>query len=195
MFGLTKQIGGAQFCVYRFISDDHGFGWSGKQINANAPEQLPFGFGDKGVAGPNQHMDSFDRFAANGHGTHRLNAAKDKDFMGTAKMHRCHNSGIRASLIWRGCCHNARDPGNRGRQNRHMGRRHHGKLASWHITANRLHGDVFMAKDNAWHRLDLDILHRCTLNFRKFAHLCLGETNIFHITRRYLGNQFIDLSL
>ena len=195
MFGLAKQIGGAQFSIYRLISNDHCFGWSGKQINADASKQLTFGFGNKGVARANQHMDSFDGFTANGHGTNCLNAAKDIDFMCAAKMHRCHNSGVRASLIGRGRCHDTRDTGNRGSQHRHMRRGHHWKFASRYIAANRLHRDVFMAKNDARHRLNLNILHRGALDFREFANLRLRKANILHIACRHLGNQGIDLLL
>ena len=64
-----------------------------------------------------------------------------------------------------------------------MCRCHHRKLAGRHITSNRLNRNIPVAKDHTRHRFDLDILHRCALDFGKFAHLILCKANVIHIAR------------
>ncbi len=51
MFGLSQQVGGADFGVNGVIGNHQGFGWTGEEINANPAKQLAFGLCHKGVTG------------------------------------------------------------------------------------------------------------------------------------------------
>ena len=63
MLGLAEQIGGAHLAVDRLVGDDQRLGRAGEQVDADAAEELPLGFGDEGVAGADQHVDRFDRLS------------------------------------------------------------------------------------------------------------------------------------
>ena len=102
MFGLTQQIGGADFPIHGFIGDHQGFGGACKQINAHAPIELAFGLCDKGIAGAHQHIDGLDALRAQRHGGHGLNTTQHQNLVRTAQMHGGNNSGMRAALMRRG---------------------------------------------------------------------------------------------
>ena len=55
MLGLAEQVGGADLAIHGFVGDDQRLGRPGEQVDADAPEQLPLGFGDK-VIGTNHTL-------------------------------------------------------------------------------------------------------------------------------------------
>ena len=69
----------------------------------------------------------------------------------------------------------------------------HWKLAAGNVAADRLHGDVFVAKDHTGHRFDLDIEHAVALGLGEIAHLFLGELQVGHVAVGHLGHQVLDL--
>ena len=56
VLGLAEQVGRAHFGVDGVVGDDQRLGRPGEQIDADAPEQLPLGFRDVGVARPDDHV-------------------------------------------------------------------------------------------------------------------------------------------
>ena len=56
MLGLPQQVGGAHLRVRGVVGDDQRLGGTGQQIDTDTAEQLPLGFGDERVAGPDQHV-------------------------------------------------------------------------------------------------------------------------------------------
>ena len=76
MFGLTEQVDRAQFTIYGLVRNDKRLGWSSEQVDTNAPEQLPFGFGHKSIARSYQHIDT-NGLGANRHRPDGLNTTED----------------------------------------------------------------------------------------------------------------------
>ncbi len=77
----------------------------------DASEQLPFGFGDKGVARSHQHVHRFDRLGAERQGADRLDAAQHIDLMRAPQMHGRDDGRVGLTLIGRGRRGNARHTG------------------------------------------------------------------------------------
>ena len=82
MLRLTEQIGRADLAVDRVVGDDERLGRTREEVDADSAEELTFGLGDKGVAGPDQHIDRRDRFGAERHRGDSLDAAKNIDLVG-----------------------------------------------------------------------------------------------------------------
>ena len=110
MLGLAQQVGGAKLRIDRFVGDHHGFSWPGKKVDPDPSEELAFRFGNKGIAGPDKHMDRLDALCPKRHGADRLDAAEGVDLMRPAKMHRGNDGGVRAPLERRGRGNNSRTP-------------------------------------------------------------------------------------
>ena len=180
MFGLAEQIGGAQFAIGANVIGNHQcFGRPGKQIDADAAEQLALGFGNKGVAGANKHIDRRHAGGAKRHRTHRLDAAEAPDFIGAG--HRlCRNNRRRRPALERRCTgDNARHAGHLGGDDAHMRRCQQWIFATGHITARGIDRDMGVAEHNAGQRFNFDIVHRITLDLGKIAHLRLREFDVF----------------
>ena len=76
MFSLTQQVRCTNLGICGVVGDDQRLGRTGEQIDADPAEQLPFGFGHERVAGADQHVYRCDRFGAQAHRGHRLDAAE-----------------------------------------------------------------------------------------------------------------------
>ena len=85
------------------------------------------------------------------------------------------------------------DPGDPRRYDRHMRRSDHRIPAARHVAADRADRDVAVAEHDPGQRLDLDILHRGALDFRKVADLLLREFGVVDRLRRDLRDQTADL--
>ena len=71
----------------------------------------------------------------------------------------------------------------------------HGELAARNVAADRLHGDVLVAKDHAGEGLDLDIKHGVPLCLGEVANLGLSEFKIRHFLRGDLCDDLFDLGV
>ena len=192
MFGLSQQIGGADFRIHGFVGDHHGFGRTRKEINPDPPIKLTLGLSHKGIARPHQHIHRFDRLCPKGHGPNSLNPAQGIDLIRPGQVLSGDNCGGGFALKRRGAGHDTGHARNLGRQNRHMGRGQHRIFSARHITARVLHGDVFVAQNDAGKCLDLDILQGVFLDLGKVPHLVLGKLNIMQILRGHLGQAGVD---
>ena len=181
MFRLPQQVSGAQFRINRIIRDDHRFRWSRKQVNPNTSVKLAFRLGHECVSRTHQHVHGINGFCANCHRAHGLNAAHDINFMRAAHVHCGNDCGMGFAIDRRGRCNDAWHTGDRGRQNRHMGRCHHREFPAWYITSNRLHGNVTVAQNDTRHCFNLDIGHGCALGLGKVTDLFLRKFDILHI--------------
>jgi len=70
----------------------------GEQIDTDLAEELAFRFGNISVAGADQHVDRRDNRGADGHRGHRLHAAQDINFVGTAQRHGGDGLGMRLAF-------------------------------------------------------------------------------------------------
>ena len=193
MFRLPQQIGCDQFSVHGVVGDDHGLGRPGEQVDADATIKLPLGFGDIGIARPHQHIDRGDGFGADGHGTDGLDAAQNINLMRPAQMHRRNDGGVGTPAErWR-AGDDARHTRNGRGGDRHMRAGNHWKLTAGNIASDGLNGDVAMAEDNAWHRLDLDILQRVALCLREVANLFLRKSDVGELALRQFTHEVFDL--
>ena len=185
MLCLAEQVGCANFSINRCVCDDHRFRWACKEVNANTPVQLSLCLGHERIAWSNKHMYRIYCFGSQSHCTHRLDATQDIDFMCSTHVHCCHDCWVWLTIHWR---RRGYDPWNACDaccQNRHMRACHHWEFAARDIASDRLDRYVFVTQDNAGHRFDLNISHRCALGFRKFLDLRLSKANIVHVASRY----------
>ena len=184
MFGLPEQIGRAEFGIDGVVRDHHRLGRPGKEVDTDAAEELAFGFGDKSVAGADNHVHGVDRLRSQSHRPDRLHATQNINFMRAAQVHGRDNRGMRLAVSGRSRSDDARHAGDGGGQHGHVGRGHHRKLATRHVAADGRHGDVPVAEDHAGERFDLEIRQGGTLRFRKTSDLSLGELNISKVAGR-----------
>ena len=178
MLGLPEQVGGAHLHVGGVVGDDQRLGRAGEQVDADAAEQLPLGFGDKGVAGADQHIDRRDRLGAEAHRGDRLDAAQQIDLVRAAERHRGDRGGGRHAVQRRragGDPLHARDL--RG-QHRHVGRGDHRIPPARHVAADAVDRDVLVTQADAGKRFDLDIAQRVLLRLGEAADLRLGEFDV-----------------
>ena len=192
MLGLAEQIGGADFAVDRIVGDNQRLGRPGEEIDADAAEQLPLGFGDIGVAGSDDHVDRRDGLGAERHGGNRLHAAKDENLVGAAEMHRRHDRGMRPAVKRRRAGDDVLHPGDAGGDDRHMRRRHHRIAPARHVTADRIHRNVAVPEHHAGQRLDVEIAQRFLLLLGEVAHLRLGELDVVEIALLHLADGALD---
>ena len=137
MFGLSQQIGGAEFAIHCFIGNDKGFGRTGKQINADTPVKLALGFGDKGIARTHQHINRLDALCAKRHGRDSLHTPQNQNFIRATQMHGRNNGGMRAALMGRGRGNHAFDTGDLGGHDAHMRGGNHRIATTRHIAPDR----------------------------------------------------------
>ena len=95
------------------------------EIDANAAEQLALGFGYISIARSNDHIDGMNSLGAKRHRCDRLHAAKHKNLVCAAKMHRRDDSRVRAALEWRRASNDVLHAGNTRGDDRHMRRSDH----------------------------------------------------------------------
>ena len=195
MFRLAEQVGGADLAIDRVVGDHQRLGWPGEQVDADAAEQLPLGFGDVGVAGPDDHVDRGDRLGADRHGGNGLHAAQHVNLVRAAHVHRCHDGRMCAALERGRTGDDAWAAGDAGRQHGHVRRRHHRVSAARHVAADGLDRDILVPEHDAWPGLDLQIGQAGLLRFGEFAHLRLGKADVFQVARRYFRDRLVDLRL
>jgi hypothetical protein len=193
MLGLTKQVGCTNFAVHAVVRDNQSLGRPGQEVYADSAEQLPLGFRHIGVSGTHDHIDRLDRLRAERHGRYGLHAAEHVDVVCTAEMH-CRDDGRMRSPFERRRAGNdplhARDLRS---DDRHMRRCDHRITAARHVTADRIHGDMTMAKDDAGQRLDLKVVHRFALLLGEVAHLRLRELDVIEVAFGDLRYGALDL--
>ena len=195
MLGLPQQVGGAHFAVDGLVGDYQGLGRTGEQVDADAAEQLPLGFRDKGIAGADQHVDALDALSTDRHGADRLDAAEAIDDVGAGEMLGGDDGGRRLALIGRRTGDDALDPGHLGGDDRHVGGGEQRIFAARHIAADRVDRDVLVAEHDARQRLDLDVAHRRLLVLGEIAHLGLGEFDVVEVALCELRQAALDLSI
>jgi hypothetical protein len=83
--------------------------------------------------------------------------------------------------------------GDLGGHHRHVRGGDQGIFAAGNVAADRVHGYVLVAENDAGKRLDLDIPERVPLDLREIAHLRLGEFDILEITIGQLRETGFDL--
>ena len=193
VLGLAEQIGGADFAVDRVVGDDQRLGRPGEEIDADAAEQLPLGFGDIGIAGPDDHVDRRDGLGAERHGGDRLHAAEHENLVGAAEMHRRDNRRMRPAVKRRRAGDDVLHAGDARGDDRHMRRRHHRIAAARHVAADRIDRNILMAEHDAGHGLDLEVAHRLFLLLREIAHLRLGKLDVVEIALLHLADGAFDL--
>ncbi len=193
MLGLAQQIGRAHLGVGAVVGDDQDLGRPGEQIDADLAIELALGFGDIGVAGPDQHVDRLESLGAERHRRHRLDAAQHMDLVGAAQMHRRDRLGMRAALVRRGAGGDVADAGDLRGDDRHMRRGDHRVAPARHIAADPADRDMAMAEHHAGQGLDLDILQRGALDLGEVADLRLGEFDVGDGLRRDLRDESADL--
>ena len=191
MFRLPEKVRGAKFPIHRVVSNYHGFRWPRKEIDPNAAEQLSLCLCHKGIAGPDEHMNRFDRFRPNGHRADRLNATQNINFMRPPKMHRRDDRWVWAPFERGRAGDDAWNPSNTRRGHRHMRRRHHREFSARDVTSHRLDRNIFMPEDNTRKCFDLNIEHTVALRLCKIAHLFLSKFNIGN----FFGTEFTDQCL
>jgi hypothetical protein len=76
---------------------------------------------------------------------------------------------------------------------RHMRGGDHRIAPARHITADRIHRNVPMAKDDARQRLDLEVVHRFALLLGEVAHLCLRKLDVIEVAFGDLRYGALDL--
>ncbi len=195
MFGLAQQVGGAELAVHRLVGDDEGLGGAGEQVDADAAVELALGFGDEGVARPDEHVDRLDALGADGHRGHRLHAAEDVDLVGAGHVLGGDDRRSRLAVEGRGAGDDPAATGDLCRQHRHMRRRQQRILAARHVAANRRDRDMPVPQDHAGQGLDLELGHRRLLLFGEVAHLGLCEGDVLEVLPAELGHRGVDLGL
>ena len=78
MFSLGQQIGRDPIRIGLAVGHDHHFRWPGHHVDADHAIELALGFGDKGIAGAGDHVDTGNVRGAKGQRRHRLGAADAK---------------------------------------------------------------------------------------------------------------------
>ena len=195
VLGLTEQVRRTQLGIDGLIGDDERLGRAGKQIDADAAEQLPLGLGDEGIAGPHQHVHRCNGLRAERHGGNRLDAAKAIDLVGATHVHGCDDGRMRRAALGRRRGDDALHTGDFRGDDAHMGRGHHGVFAAGHIAADRAHRDVFVTEHDTGQRLHLDVAERCLLVLGEAAHLRLGKADVCQVLARDLLHGRFDLPL
>jgi hypothetical protein len=190
---LAEQIGCAYLAVGAVVGDDQRLGRTGEQVDADAAEQLPFRFGDIGVARADDHVDGGNALSAERHGSHRLHAAEHEDLVGAAEMHRRHDRRMRTALEWRRAGDDVPDAGDPRGNDRHVGGGDHRIAAARYVAADRVHRDVAVSKHDARQRFHLELAQRLLLLLREIAHLRLREPDIVEIALAHLRDRALDL--
>ena len=193
MFRLAEEVGRAKLGIHGVVGNDHRFGRAGEEVDPDAAVKLALGFGDIGVAGPDQHVDGLDAFRAKRHRAHGLHPAKDIDLMRAAHVHGRDNGRVGRAAHRRGRGDDPGHPRHGGGQDRHVGRGDHRELAAGDVAADRLNRNVAVAEDDAGQRLDLDIRHAGALHFGKPADLALGKADILDVAGGDLLDRRLDL--
>ncbi len=192
MLGLSEQVGGADFAVHRLVSDDQRLGRPGQEVDADAAEQLPFGFRHISVAGTDQHVDRLDRLGAERHGGDRLHAAEHIDVVGAAEMLGRDDGRMRRALVGRGAGDDAFDAGDARGDDRHVRGGDHRIAPARHVAADRIDRDMAVAEHDAGQRLDLDVEHAIALLLREVADLRLREFDVIEVALGHLRDRLLD---
>ena len=195
MLRLPQQVGRGQFAVAADLVRDHQrFGWPCEQVDADAAEQLPLGFGDEGVARANKHGHGGHRSGPDRHRADRLDAAQAPDFIGAG--HRLRRDDCRRGFATerRRTSHHARHPRNFGGDHAHVRRGEQRVLAAGHVATRSLDRDMLVAKHHARQRFNLDVGHRGALDASEIADLRLCELDILEVLPAQLVNAILDFT-
>ena len=169
VFGLTKQIGSHDFRVGGFVGDHRDLARSGEQVDGDLAEELPFGLGDEGVAGPDQHVDRRVPEKAKGHGGQRLHAAQQEDVVGAGDRCRVQHGGIGGSVGLRRCAgQNAVAAGHLGHIDRHERAGQQRETARRQIGTDPSDRNIPHTGDKAGYQFGLEIHQVRTGFLRKF---------------------------
>ena len=175
---LREQVDRGQERVGLVVRDDEDLGGAGEEIDPDLAEELTLGLGHVRVARAGDEVDRIDRLGADRHGGDRLNPAEDIDLIGPRELHRRHGRGGDLAADRRRARHDARHPGDLGRDDRHVRRGGQRVLSAGDVGARGLNGDVLLAEEHPGQRLDLDVDERVPLRLRERAHLLLHEHDV-----------------
>ena len=193
MLGLAEQVRRTQFAVHRIVGDHQRFRGSGQQVDAHPPEKLPLGLGDKGVAGPHDHVHRRNRACSQGHRADRLDPAQAVNFVGAGQVQRCHDRRIGGALERRGGRDHALHSGHPRRDHAHVRGGHQRILAAGHVAADAADRDVAVPEHHAGTRFDFHVVQRFKLNPCEVANLFLGEADVGDVLRVQAVLAVVDL--
>jgi len=183
VLALAEQINSTDFSIDRLVSNDQGFCWASKQINADAAIKLALGFCHKHIARTDQHIHRLDGLRANRHGGHGLHAPQSQDLVRASKVHGGNDGWMRRTMEGGRCRHNTLNTRNFRREHTHMSRRNHGVFATRHIAAHGTHGHMLVPQDDTGHGLNFHLFHAVKLSCSESANLFLCELNVFNFPR------------
>ena len=183
VLGLAQQVGRAQLTVHRLVGDHQRLGGTREEIDAHPAEELALGLRDEHVARADEHVDRIDGLGAERHSAHRLHPAETADLVGATEILGDHDGRIRLAFVGRRAGDDPLHPRHLRRDHAHVGGGDHGVLATRHVGADAVDGNVPVPEDHPGHRLLLHVAERALLNLRKVANLTLCEFDVGPLPR------------
>ena len=193
MLRLAEQVGDDHLRVRRLVGDHQDLGRAGEQVDTDPAVKLPLGFGDIGVARPDQHVDGRDAPGPEGHGADRLDPAQDVDLVRPGERHRGHGLRVRRAVGRRGAGGDPLHARDLGGDHAHVGRGDHRVAPARDVAADAADRDVAVAEDDARDRLHLHVRHRVALDPGEIADLGLGELDVLADVGGHGSDQRVDL--
>ena len=193
MFGLREQISSNKARIGFSISNNENLRGTCGHINGRTVRtaaDLALGFGDVGVARPEDLRDGGDRFGAESHGSNRLSAAHLINLINAAQTSRCEN---RIGNRRRRAENDAAAAGDLGRNAKHQ---HCGKercRAARNIEADGADRASNLLTNDAGHGFDSDRLEH--FSGVKFFDIFGRGLKCFDEFRRKARNGSVDLCL
>ena len=188
VLGLAGEVGGHDLGIGGVVGGDHGFGRAGDDVDADAPEEQPLGFGDEAVAGADDDVRRMSGEVPVGQGRNTLNPAQGQDVVGARGLHGVEDRRVDApALLRRRGCDDVLDPGDLGGADAHDRRGGVGVAAAGHVAARRGHGDQALSGDQAVDQHDLELLHRIPLAPGEVPDPLAGEADVLLHRLRQAG--------
>ena len=98
MLCLTDEIGRDNGRIRTLVGEDQTVGGAGEHIDADPPEEDPFGLGDELIAGADQNIGCRQPEQSKGHGCNALHAAEREDRIGAAQVGGVNDCRVDADL-------------------------------------------------------------------------------------------------
>ena len=180
VLGLAEKVTGDECGIGRIVGDDEDLRGSGKQIDTATAEQLAFGFRDESVAGAAKHVDgigcqsrpkAISAMAGTPPTTKMLSApALWIALMVAGYQPWPFTGGVQAAM--------SLHSGDARRNDAHLRRAEHRVAPAGDIAADRIHGNVLVAEDDAGLHLHFERQHGAQLRFGKAPDVILAVVGV-----------------